>query len=74
MSPLIKGALASAECTARLLPLLDVDGYMSGLGKLDVVLLVMQAPGAAVELRFLFFGGITPISTLLSVLVLQLSS
>ena len=74
MSPLVKGALAS-ESTAGLLPLPDVDGCMTGVDTLVVVLLVLVAPGAAaVDLRFLFFGGIAPISTSLSVLALLLSN
>ena len=74
MSPLVKGALAS-ESTARLLPLPDVDGCMTGVDTLDVVLLVVVAPGAAaVDLRFLLFDGIAPIGTSLSVLALLLSN
>ena len=74
MSPLVKGALAS-ESTTGLLPLPDIDGCMTGVDTLDVVLLILVAPGAAaVELRFLFFGGIAPIGTSLSVLALQLSN
>ena len=54
-SPLVKGVL-TPKSTAGLLPLPDVDGCMTGVDTLDVVLLVLGGPGvAAVDLRFLFF-------------------
>ena len=74
MSLLVKGTLA-LEFTAKLLPLPDVDGSVTGVGAPDMVLLVLLYLGvAAVDFCFLFRGGITPISTSFSVLELQLSS